>query len=68
MINANKALYCIEISSNCIKYTKMTKSKKMSKSNQKLTSEYFIPTKFSKHSPSDSVAKADYVFQYIYMH
>ena len=30
--------------------------------------EYLIPTKFRKHPPSGSVAKADYVFQYIYMH
>ena len=30
--------------------------------------EYFIPTKFRKHQSSGSVAKADYVFQYIYMY
>ena len=30
--------------------------------------EHFIPTKFCKHPLSGSVVKADYVFQYIYMH
>ena len=31
--------------------------------------EFFIPTKFRKHPPSnDSAVKADYVFPYIYMH
>ena len=30
--------------------------------------EYFISIKFSKHILSGSVGKADYVFQYIYMH
>ena len=30
--------------------------------------EYFISIKFCKHPSSGSVAKADYVFQYIYMH
>ena len=30
--------------------------------------EYFIPTKFHKHTLSGSVVKADYVFPYIYMH
>ena len=30
--------------------------------------EYFIPTKFGKYPSSNSVVKADYVFQYIYMH
>ena len=30
--------------------------------------EYLIPTKFRKHPPSAFVTKADYVFQYIYMH
>ena len=29
--------------------------------------EYFIPTKFGKYPSSDSVVKADYVFQYIYI-
>ena len=29
--------------------------------------EYFIPTKFVKYPSSDSVVKADSVFQYIYM-
>ena len=27
-----------------------------------------IPTKFRKHPSSESLVKADYVFQYIYMH
>ena len=30
--------------------------------------DHFIPTKFRKHLLSGSVVKADYVFQYIYMH
>ena len=30
--------------------------------------EYFIPTKLGKYTSSNSVVKADYVFQYIYMH
>ena len=30
--------------------------------------EYFISIKFRKHPSSGSVGKADYVFQYIYMH
>ena len=30
--------------------------------------EQFIPTKFRKHPLRGSVVKADYVFQYIYMH
>ena len=30
--------------------------------------EYFIPTKFGKYPSRNSVVKADYVFQYIYMH
>ena len=30
--------------------------------------EYFIPAKFGKYPSSNSVVKADYVFQYIYMH
>ena len=30
--------------------------------------EFFTPTKFRKHPSSGSEAKADYVFQYIYMH
>ena len=30
--------------------------------------DYFIPTKFGKYPSSNSVVKADYVFQYIYMH
>ena len=30
--------------------------------------EYFIPTKFGKYPSSASVVKADYAFQYIYMH
>ena len=30
--------------------------------------EYFISIKFRKHPSSGSVRKADYVFQYIYMH
>ena len=29
--------------------------------------KYFIPTKFGKYPSSDSVVKADSVFQYIYM-
>ena len=29
--------------------------------------EYFIPTKFGKYPSSDSVVKADSVFQYLYM-
>ena len=29
--------------------------------------EYFIPTKFGKYPSSDSVVKADSVFQYIYL-
>ena len=29
---------------------------------------YFILTKFGKYPSSNSVVKADYVFQYIYMH
>ena len=30
--------------------------------------EYFISIKFRKHPSSGSVGKADYVFQYVYMH
>ena len=30
--------------------------------------EDFIPTKFGKYPSSNSVVKADYVFQHIYMH
>ena len=30
--------------------------------------EYFIPTKFGKYPSRNSVVKAYYVFQYIYMH
>ena len=30
--------------------------------------EYCLPTKFGKYPLHDSVVKADYVFQYIYMH
>ena len=30
--------------------------------------EYFIPAKFGKYPSSDSVVKADYVFQWIYMY
>ena len=30
--------------------------------------EYFISIKFREHQSSGSVGKADYVFQYIYMH
>ena len=30
--------------------------------------EYFIPTKFGKYPSSDSVVKADSVFQYIYVY
>ena len=30
--------------------------------------EHFILTKFGKYPSSDSVVKADYVFQYIYMY
>ena len=30
--------------------------------------EHFIHTKFHQNLSSGSVAKADYVFQYIYMH
>ena len=30
--------------------------------------EYFIPTKFGKYPSSNSVVKADYMFQYIDMH
>ena len=29
---------------------------------------YFIPTKFHQNPSSGSGGKADYVFQYIYMH
>ena len=35
MINADKALYRIEIYRTCIKYTKMTKSEQKSKTHQK---------------------------------
>ena len=30
--------------------------------------EYHIPTKIGEYTSSDSVGKADYVFQYIYIH